>query len=108
VAEFGGSVAALASEKLAELEQQRGRLEAERETVANRRAAWEAAQGRIDDLQAWCRTVGENLAELTYERKRAILDALGVEVKVYRADHAPRWQIKAEIPLDCGQQRSWR
>ena len=48
--------------------------------------------------RAWCRTVAENIQELTYDQKRLALDALGVRVTVWRkGDRAPR--IEASIRL---------
>ena len=88
---------------VAQLEALRGQqraLEAERETVRARRANWELGQQRLTDLQAWCSKVGARLSELTYEQRRLALDALGVQVQVWKADHTPRYVITANIPLD--------
>lgn len=51
-------------------------------------------------LEEGCRRVGANLGNLTYEQRRLTLDALGVEARVYRSDHEPRYVIMASIPLD--------
>jgi site-specific DNA recombinase len=74
-------------------------LENERVLLLGRRANWIQAQSRIDDLTAWCRTVGDNVSTLSYEHKRQALTALGVEATVYRSDHAPRYVITASLPL---------
>jgi hypothetical protein len=38
---------------------------------------------------------------MTYADKRLALDALGVQAKVWRSDHEPRYEITASIPLDA-------
>ena len=48
----------------------------------------------------WCRTVADHLGALIYEQKRLALDALGIQVQLWKADHTPRFQITATIPLD--------
>ena len=75
-------------------------LEAERQTLLARRASWATGQQRLADLQAWCRQVGTRLRDLTYQQRRMALDALGIEVRVWKADHDPRYSITANIPLD--------
>lgn len=57
-------------------------------------------QGRL--LVAWCRTVAAKLADFGYAQRRLVLDVLEVQVRVYRADHAPRWEMTASIPLEAG------
>jgi hypothetical protein len=43
---------------------------------------------------------------MTYQERRQALDAFGVEARVWRADHAPRYEIAAGIPLDGTQPAS--
>lgn len=93
------SAAPLVAE-LETLAQRKKRLEAERDTVGDQHRNWQHAQERLEDLQAWCRTVAERLGALTYEQKRLALDALGIRVQLWKADHTPRFQITATIPLD--------
>lgn len=100
LANLGGTVAALVSEKLAALEEQAARLQSEREAILTRQATWEAAQHRLADLQEWCRDVGARLGTLTYAEKRIALEALGVEARVWRAGHTPRFEITMRLPLD--------
>ncbi|MCL4465626.1 MAG: recombinase family protein [Chloroflexi bacterium] len=88
--------------KLGELAKQKKALEKERELILARQESWQAAQGRLDDLEASCRAIAMNLETLTYQQRRLALDALGVSVTVYPADHAPRWIITANIPLYTG------
>ncbi len=79
---------------------QKTRLLQEREGILRRREAWQAAEEQLGSLTEWCRMVAAKLGQLTYEEKRLALEALGVQVVVYRADHDPRWEITASIPLD--------
>ena len=100
LANLGGSIAALVTEKLTSLEEQRQQLLVEKQVVLGRRATWLRARERMADLEAWCRNVADKLGHLTYEQKRLALDALGVRVIVWRSDHSPRYRIEANIPLE--------
>ncbi len=75
-------------------------LNAERDSIAARQASWQMTQDRLSDLQVWVGTVAANLDDLVYDQKRDLLTALDVKVKLYRADHTPRYEITASIPLD--------
>jgi len=44
--------------------------------------------------------VAANLADLDYAKKRLALEAPGVQVRVWRAGHSPRFQITLDIPLE--------
>ncbi len=92
---------ALASE-LAALSKHRRQLEEERAEVLKRRDGWRAAQSQLDNVENWCRQVAANLGDFTYEQKRQALTALDVRVKLYRADHTPRYEITASLPLAIG------
>ncbi|MDP9373493.1 MAG: recombinase family protein [Chloroflexota bacterium] len=78
----------------------RRQLEEERAAVLARRDAWHAVQGQLDSVEDWCRQVAANLGDLTYEQKRQALTALEVRVRLYRADHDPRYEITAALPLE--------
>ncbi len=93
------SAAPLVAE-IASLGGQRRQLEQERAKVLVRRSGWQEAQDRLAVLEEGCRRVGANLGNLTYEQRRLTLDALGVEARVYRSDHEPRYVITASIPLN--------
>ena len=93
------SAAPLVAE-LKSLGERKRELEAEMETIHARQAGWQAAQTRLADLQEWVSTIATNLDDLTYAEKRDLLAALDVKVKLYRADHTPRYEISASIPLD--------
>jgi site-specific DNA recombinase len=75
-------------------------LIAERAQILGRRAAWAAGQQHIAGIQAWCRKVGARLDTMTYDQRRTALDALGIQARVWRADHSPRYLITAALPLD--------
>lgn len=76
-------------------------LKAER-VLIERRAEDEAeTQRRLNDLSHWCQRVAGNLLTFAYQDKRMVLEALGVSVRVFRADHEPRWEITmAPLPVD--------
>jgi len=74
---------------------------AEREEILGRCAAWIAGQRRLADLQAWCSKIGARLDTLTYDQRRTALDALGIQARVWKTDHDPRYAITASIPLDA-------
>lgn len=76
-------------------------LVAEQATLRLQASEHEANNHRLADLAMWCGRVAGNLPTLTYQEKRMVLDALGVSVKVYRADHDPRWEITmAPSPIE--------
>lgn len=82
------------------LQQMLAQLERERAAVLARRAGWEAAQARLDELEAWCRHVAESVGQLSYAQKRDALLALGVRVEVYPREHTPRCVVTMGIPLE--------
>jgi site-specific DNA recombinase len=100
LANFGGAVATLVSEKLGVLEVQRQQLLSERHIIEQRRDVREVAHERMKEVQSWCHAVASRLGELTYEQKRLALEALGVQAKVWPTDHPHRYQIETHIPLD--------
>lgn len=77
------------------------RYEEEREALLDRRAGWQAAQERLDTIERWRQSIAARLGTFDYRQKRLALDALRVEVKLYRRDHTPRYHITAIIPLDA-------
>ena len=101
LANVNGAAGAVVTEKINALERQRDELSGARELVFARAQAWSTAQERLGAVQQWCSTVAANIRTLTYAEKRIALDALGVEVRVWRADHEPRYEIRASIPLDA-------
>ena len=75
-------------------------LKKEREQVLRRKVGFDAGMKRLNDLQSWCKSVSVRRGEFTYEQRRTALDALGVQVRVWRTDHEPRYAVTASIPLD--------
>jgi len=85
-------------EMLAATSQRIRDLEVARTAVLGQREARRQGRERLAQLESWCRTVADNIKDLTYDQKRLALDALGVRVTVWRRDdRAPR--IEANIPL---------
>ena len=85
--------------QLRSLAEQKRQLEAERNQLGARREQWRLAEGRLTDLTAWCRNVAANLSEMTYDQKRFALAALGVQARVWKRDHDPRYMITMEVPI---------
>ena len=81
------------------LGKQRHALEVERTEVEARREGWLAAQARLDGAQDYCRRVAASLGSLTFADRRLALEALGVTVRLFRADAEPRWVVTMSLPL---------
>jgi site-specific DNA recombinase len=75
-------------------------LDTEREAVRARQASWQTSQDHLTSLQDWVAAVGTNVEELTYQERRNLLAALDVRVRLYRKDHAPRYEITASLPFE--------
>ena len=80
--------------------------ERERDDLAARIASAEAEVARVHTLADWCATVSAKLDSLDYSAQRAAVDALGVEVRIWREgatdEHGkplPRWLLSVE-PVD--------
>ena len=82
------------------LRSQERALRAERDRILGRRASWAAGRERIASTKTWCRKVGARLDQMTYDQKRTALDALGVQVRVWKSRHDSRYLITAGVPLD--------
>ena len=93
------AAAPLAAE-LNRLAGQKRALLAERDGVLRQQETRRAATERLAHVEAWCRKVAANLGDFTYLQRRTALEALGVDVELYRADHTPRWRITAALPLE--------
>jgi len=86
--------------ELRALGERKRELDTEQDALRARQASWQASQDQITSLQAWVTTVATNLHTERYSDRRDWLAALGVQVKLYRKDHAPRYEIIASLPLD--------
>jgi DNA-binding transcriptional MocR family regulator len=94
------AVAPLVAELRRLTEQRRG-LERERRELIAQRAIWEASQARLADIEAWCQSMAIVLNEdLSYTQRRSVLEALRVRVRIFRADHTPRYRVDAIIGPD--------
>jgi site-specific DNA recombinase len=116
------AVRATLAARVSQLEEERGGLLRERETIAARRQEWEQAQHQLASVQEWCKAMAEELPTLDYAGKRRVLETLRVEVRLWRNDVTPRWVATARIPLErpivfdsscgasgtCATRRAWR
>ena len=82
---------------LATLTDERRGLERERAEVAGWVERRQVDRERLAGIQAWCRRVGVNLERLTYAEKRDALTALAAEARVWKADHAPRYEVTLQL-----------
>jgi len=75
-------------------------MEAERERLQAHQASWQESQDSLKSIEEWMSAIAFNIDSLTYNERRDLLTALDVKVKLYRADHTPRFEIMASIPLE--------
>ncbi|MDP9363747.1 MAG: recombinase family protein [Chloroflexota bacterium] len=92
--------AAVVAAEVTALSAEKRQLEEERGRVETASADWRAARDQLADLQSWCGRVAANLGALGYDQKRHLLDALGVQVRLFHTDHDPRYHVTASLPLD--------
>ncbi|MBW3634743.1 MAG: hypothetical protein KY456_17120, partial [Chloroflexi bacterium] len=88
-------------EELKVLSGAKAATERERDDLGRRIADQAQEAQRVRSLEAWCETVSMNLNTLSYAEKRLALDALGVEVRVFRlgavdaeGNPLPRWEMR--------------
>lgn len=96
--------------KLQALANQKRTLEAERERAAARIQAWHDARDRLDQAEAWCKTIATKAADANYAMRRALFALMDVRVKVYASDRTPRYEGEAWIPTGDhdGSALEWR
>jgi site-specific DNA recombinase len=92
--------AALIAVEVKALASQRRELKSERSVLELRSTSRQATQAKLEGLEAWCRRVSTNLDTLSYADRRQVLDALGVQVRLYHSNHDVRYEITASLPLD--------
>lgn len=92
-----GDTARMMAEKLALIEHERRSLAEERARLQAELDTLIEAERRADSLVEWIRTVQKRVDSLDYNARRLALEAFGVEVILYRADHDPRWEIKMDV-----------
>jgi hypothetical protein len=90
-------VAAIIQEELKALATQKRQLEEDQAKLEAQRDAWRLAQDQLENLDAWCRNVTANLRGITYEERRLALRAPGLEARVWRVDHDPRFEISMRL-----------
>ena len=88
--------------EMAALGTEKRQLLTERQRVLQRRTEWEMTQARLYEIETWRQSVVAEMATLDITTKRLALQALGVEVRVWKADHEPRYEITASVPGDSG------
>jgi hypothetical protein len=81
---------------LASLERE---LEREREIVLCPRNDLPTLVGLMEKLERDFTAMEEAIANLSYQEKRAILNSLGVKVKLWQMKHSPRFQIEMDVDL---------
>ncbi len=90
--------AAAVATRINALAGQRRALEGEREAILARHAAWEEGARWLDGVERYRQQIAARLTTLDFAGKRVALEALGVEVRLFRSDHEPRWIVNALIP----------
>lgn len=84
-------------EEIDRISEQIVRLEGEREEVLTRGERQQQALRQIDDIEEWCRKVGERFSEMDWKDKRAVFETLGLRVWLYKADDEDHKRVEAEI-----------
>jgi hypothetical protein len=68
-------------------------LEGERAQLTQRDVERQTQHERLRELSTACELVASNLNNLTYEQKRLALQTFDVQVKVYKENHEPRYEV---------------
>ncbi|MBV9688525.1 MAG: recombinase family protein [Ktedonobacteraceae bacterium] len=79
--------------QLNKLADEQRKLERERDMLYDNRRDWQELQKKFEEFQAWCSHFAERLGAHSYEEKRLACEVLGVQARVWRKDHTPRYQI---------------
>jgi hypothetical protein len=72
-------------------------LLSEKDAIAHTHQDWEAAQSKLQELEEWCEDIASKIEQLTWEEKWVPLEALGINVKVWRTEHDPRVYIGTDL-----------
>jgi hypothetical protein len=95
-----GAAAPLLAE-LESLARRKGALADERQYILDRRAGWEAARGRLDDVAAQCRTVAKNAEAFDFAGRRLAVEGLDITTTVWKQGAGPlRYEFRTGMPLD--------
>jgi len=92
------------SQTINQLAQRRRSLEAELAEVSKVVAKVRGLEDLMMEFDSWAWTWGQQLAGADYRSRRYLLEALGVQVRVWSMDHEPRYDITARVPLDLPHQ----
>jgi len=74
-------------------------LSTERAGLLARRERQAASEETLRGIQEWCTIVGENLPQLDFAQRRAVLEDLGITVKVWPTGAACRWVVEGDPAL---------
>ncbi|MHB1006600.1 MAG: recombinase family protein [Chloroflexota bacterium] len=88
-------------EQLVSLMGQYKALLEERRVVMARRQEWQTIHDRLQTLKDWCVIVGARVDTADYVLKRLAVQAFGIQVKVWRKSHEPRWEIRSNVDMDA-------
>ena len=89
--------------RLDEVTKQIRTVEQEKRDMLTEREDYSVQETRIASLVEWAKALGDELPNATYRQKRLFLHALRVRVRVWRADHTPRFVIRYDFrPLRAG------
>lgn len=76
---------------------QRRALEAERGTVEREAEGYRLSQQVEHDMNGWRQRTAAGMDAMTYQERRDLLSLLGLKVKLWPADHKPRWYAGSEL-----------
>lgn len=96
------AIAEMILAEMSSLASQKKQLVKERTDLELADAAWLTQQYDLAELHKWCERVADNLTQFDYTKKRQLLEALDVRVRIFDARHEPRFEISTSIPV--GQQ----
>ncbi|MDP9366461.1 MAG: recombinase family protein [Chloroflexota bacterium] len=105
IATLDGAAPLVLPDLLAKLEQfgnRRGWLETERARIAGQARLWDAWDELLQEpLRDVTARTAEAVAAFDFEQRRAAMDWLGVEVRIFRrGTPGPRWLVTARVDLD--------
>ncbi len=100
LAESDDDLAEAIKSKLSALSVTKRQLQQEHDQLLAHRTSWQTLQLNLNNLEAWCKQLASHVTELDFANKQLALQALDVKVRVWRADHEPRYEITTSLPLD--------
>ncbi len=86
--------------QLQQLADQEEQTEAQLSRDTDTHLIWKAVQNKVDELHRQCAEMREKMCDsnyqIPYEKKRELLEFLGVEVIAWKKDHKPRFTIQCK------------